>query len=112
MTDLLPVSCFHESLFGLDFRWRKAWKESENVGIWEAGGLVEVIGHIICAVEAGQLFQKEGARSLLPIFRHPKLNERQDGELLAIWSAAGSIVYAQGGDYEWRNIYCSYRNLL
>ena len=103
---------FDESLSNLDRRWRKAWMKSAVVGIYEFGGLVDVVGRIICAVEAGCLTRKDGARILLPILRHPKLDEREDGELLAIWSAAGSIVHAEGGDYDWRDICESYRRLL
>ena len=112
MTDSTSVSQFDESLSGLDPRWRKTWQESADIGIYESGGLVDVVGQVICAVEAECLTREAGARALLAISRHPKLNERQDGELIAIWIAAGSITDAEGGDYDWQDICDSYRRLL
>lgn len=82
------------------------------MGIYDPEGLVEVVGLIILAVESGSLSRLEGAKCLLPIFRHPRVEERKDGELVAIWSAAGSIVDAEGGDDDWEDICDSYRRLL
>lgn len=112
MVDSTSALQFDESLSGLDPCWRRAWKKSAVVGIYESGGLVDVVGRIICAVEAGCLTRKAGARALLSISRHPRVNERQDGELIAIWIAAGSITDAEGGDYDWQDICDSYRRLL
>lgn len=104
-----------QELLELGPPWAERWQLSASTHPYQPGGVVDLIGSIILQVEAGRLSQLDASRLLYPLFFHPAKNDWPDGELIAIWVSADTIISVENErerEYEWQELMASWRRIL